>query len=190
MKEEADELAAALDAEEKELEQLRLYRRQRVERLLARRQEILRRIGTDAEDMTKRALRTHPEDPRTQHMRQELDALRVLQERSVLEAQRKIRDLSLKLRESEGEANRLRTQAADTTVLARQLQQAREQLMKREKELTEVRQKSEAERQQNQAAQQALMARLSALEMGMPGATHQSREARSVRLAPWMGLKQ
>ena len=39
------------------------------------------------------------------------------------------------------------------------------------------------------AAQQALLTRLSSLEMGMPGATNQSREARSVRLAPWMGLK-
>ena len=53
----------------------------------------------------------------------------------------------------------------------------------------EERQKTEAERQQHAAAQQALLARLSALEMGLPGATNQSREARSVRLAPWMGLK-
>ena len=114
----------------------------------------------------------------------------MLQERSALEAERKIRDLSTKLRESEGEANRLRAQVADTTVVYRQLQDARQKLMARERELTEERQRSEAERQHNQAAQQALLTRLSALEMGMPGATHQSREARNVRLAPWMGLKQ
>ena len=190
MKEEADELATALEAETKELEALRQYRVKRTERLLARRQEILRRIGTDAEDMTKRALRAHPEDPRTVHLRQELDALRVLQERSALEAERKIRDLSTKLRESEGEANRLRTQVADVGAVYRQLQETRERLMRRERELVEERQRSEAERQHNQAAQQALLTRLSALEMGMPGATHQSREARNVRLAPWMGLKQ
>ena len=72
----------------------------------------------------------------------------------------------------------------------RRIHQARrERLQRREKELMEERQKTEAERQQHAAAQQALMARLSALEMGLPGATNQSREARSVRLAPWMGLK-
>ena len=74
-------------------------------------------------------------------------------------------------------------------ILYRQLQELRERLQRREKELMEERQKTEVERQQHAAAQQALMARLSALEMGLPGATLQSREARSVRLAPWMGLK-
>ncbi len=190
MRDEADELAAALEAEHKEAELLRQYRRERTERLLARRQEILRRIGTDAEDMTRRALKAYPEDPRTTHMRQELDALRILQERSALESERKVRDLSAKLRDSMGEAKRLREQTADVTVIYRQLQEAREKLKMREKELMEERQRSEAERQQHAAAQQALLARLSSLEMGMPGATNQSREARTVRLAPWMGLKQ
>ena len=189
MKEEADELAAALEAENREAEAFRQYRRQRTERLLARRQEILRRLGTDADDMTRRALKAHPEDPRTAHLRQELDALRVLQERSTLEADRRIRELSSKLRESTSEVKRLREQAADVTVIYRQLQDAREKLSAREKDLVEERQKSEIERQQHAAAQQALLTRLSSLEMGMPGATNQSREARSVRLAPWMGLK-
>ena len=189
MKEEADELAAALEAENREAEAFRQYRRQRTERLLARRQEILRRLGTDADDMTRRALKAHPEDPRTAHLRQELDALRILQERSTLEADRRIRELSSKLRESTSEVKRLREQAADVTVIYRQLQDAREKLSAREKELVEERQKSEIERQQHAAAQQALLTRLSSLEMGMPGATNQSREARSVRLAPWMGLK-
>lgn len=189
MKDEADELAAALEAENREAEALREYRRRRIDRLLARRQEILKRIGTDAEDMTRRALRMYPEDPRTAHMRQELDALRVLQERSAQEAERKVRDLAAKLRERDAEVKRLREQAADATVIYRQLQDVREKLMTREKELMEERQKSEAERQQHAAAQQALLARLSSLEMGMPGTTNQSREARNVRLAPWMGLK-
>lgn len=189
MKDEADELAAALEAENREAEALREYRRRRIDRLLARRQEILKRIGTDAEDMTRRALRLYPEDPRTVHMRQELDALRVLQERSAQEAERKVRDLAAKLRERDAEVKRLREQAADATVIYRQLQDVREKLMTREKELMEERQKSEAERQQHAAAQQTLLARLSSLEMGMPGTTNQSREARNVRLAPWMGLK-
>jgi len=189
MKDEADELSCALEAEQKEAEALRQYRRARIERLLARRQEILRRIGTDAEDMTQRALRAHPEDPRTVHMRQELDALRILQERTALEAERKVRDLSAKLRDSVGEANRLRQQSVDLTAVYHQLHETREKLLAREKELMETRQKAEAERQQYAAAQQALLTRLSSLEMGMPGTTQQSREARNVRLAPWMGLK-
>ena len=189
MKDEADDIAAAISEETRELDTLRTIHQARRERLIARRQEILKRIGTDAEDMTRRALLAHPEDPRTAHMRQELEALRLLQEKSAAESDRKIRDLSAKLRERDAEVKRLQQQAADTTVLYRQLQEMRERLQRREKELMEERQKTEAERQQHAAAQQALMARLSALEMGLPGATNQSREARSVRLAPWMGLK-
>ena len=190
MKEEADELAAALEAENREAEALRQYRRQRAERLLARRQEILKHIGTDAEDMTRRALLAHPDDPRTKQLRQELDALRILQEKTALDSEQKIRDLSAKLRERDAEVKRLQQQTGDLTVVYRQLQETREKLQRREKELMEERQKAEEERQQHAAAQQALLTRLSALEMGLPGATHQSREARSVRLAPWMGLKQ
>ena len=189
MKDEADDIAAGIEDETRELDELRRIHQARRERLIARRQEILKRIGTDAEDMTRRALMAHPEDPRTEHMRQELEALRILQEKAALESDRKIRDLSAKLRERDAEANRLRKQAADTTIVFRQLQEMRERLQRREKELMEERQKTEAERQQHAAAQQALLARLADLEMGLPGATNQSREARSVRLAPWMGLK-
>ena len=190
MKEEADELGAALEEEQKELELLRQWRQKRSERLLARRQEILRHIGTDAQDMTKRALKAHPEDPRTVHLRQELDALRVLQERSALESEQRIRDLTARLRERETEATRLRQQAADVTVVYRQLQETRERLKVRERELMEERQRAEAAHQQHAAAQQALMTRLSSLEKGLPGGTNQSREARGVKLAPWMGLRQ
>ena len=189
MKDEADDIAAGIEDETRALDELRRLHQTRRERLVARRQEILKRIGTDAEDMTRRALMAHPEDPRTAHMRQELEALRILQEKAAAESDRKVRDLSAKLRERDAEVKRLQQQAADMTVLYRQLQDVRERLQRREKELLEERQKAEAERRQHAAAQQALMARLSALEMGLPGATNQSREARSVRLAPWMGLK-
>ena len=189
MKEEADELAAAIEAENREAEALRQYRQKRTERLLTRRQEILKHIGTDAEDMTRRALREHPDDPRTKQLRQELDALRILQEKTALESEQKIRDLSAKLRERETEVKRLEQQTGDLTAVYRQLQETREKLQRREKELMEERQKAEEANQQHAAAQQALLTRLSALEMGLPGATNQSREARSVRLAPWMGLK-
>lgn len=189
MKDEADDIAAGIEDETRELDELRRIHQSRRERLMCRRQEILRRIGTDAEDMTRRALFAHPEDPRTEQMRQELEALRLLQEKAALENDRKVRELAAKLRERDAEVNRLRQQAANTTGIYRQLQEVRERLMRREKELMEERQKSEAERQQHAADQQTLLARLSALEMGLPGATNQSREARNVRLAPWMGLK-
>ena len=189
MKEEADDIAAGIEDETRELDELRRIHQARRERLISRRQEILKRIGTDTEDMTRRALKMYPEDPRLVHMRQEVDALRLLQEKSAVESDRKVRDLSAKLRERDAEVKRLQQQAADTTVIYRQLQEVRERLQRREKELMEERQKTEAERQQHAVSQQALMARLSALEMGLPGATNQSREARSVRLAPWMGLK-
>ena len=189
MKDEADELAAAIEAETREMEALREYRRVRAERLMSRRQAILRRIGTDADDMCRRALKEHPEDPRTVHLRQELEAQRLLQEKSVAESGRKIRDLAAKLRERDAEVKRLVQQAADVTVIYRQLQDVREKLMLREKELMETRQRAEAARLQHAAEQQALAARISSLEMGLPGSTNQSREARGVRLAPWMGLK-
>ena len=153
-------------------------------------QEILRRIGTDAEDMTRRALLAHPDDPRTTQLRQELDALRILQEKTMLDSEQKIRDLSARLRERDTEVKRLQQQAGDLTAVYRQLQDTREKLQRREKELVDERQKAEEERQHHAAAQQALLSRLSTLEAGLPGGTHQSREARSVRLAPWMGLKQ
>ena len=108
----------------------------------------------------------------------------------MLDSEQKIRDLSLLLRERDTEVKRLQQQTGDLTAVYRQLQEVREKLQLREKELVDERQKAEAEHQQHAAAQQALLSRLSALEAGLPGATNQSREARNVRLAPWMGLKQ
>ena len=84
---------------------------------------------------------------------------------------------------------RLRQQVKDGAVLMRQIQDLRERLQQREKELLEERQRAEAARQQQIASQQTLLARLSALESGLPGGTDQSREAHGVKLARWMGLK-
>lgn len=190
MREEADELSREMEADARELEELRRLRITRSERLLARRQQILRCIGADADDMTRRALKKHPDDPRMVHLRQELDALRVLQERTAADAERKVGELTSRLRERESEVVRLRQQVGDVGVMARQLQEARERLKARERELVEERQRHEAERHETTAAQQTLLSRLSALEQGLPGGTRQSREARNVRLAPWMGLRQ
>jgi chromosome segregation ATPase len=189
LQDEAEALAQTLEVEKREAEEAQKRWRMRAERLLARRQELLKRIGTDADDMKRRALIAHPEDPRTTNLRRELDALRLLNEKTARENETRLRDLTQKLREKTVEADRLRQMVGDATALSRQIQELRQKLQQREKELMEERQKAEATNQQHAAAQQALLTRLSALEMGLPGATHQSREARSVRLAPWMGLK-
>ncbi len=189
MRDEADDLQATLEAEKKEMEEAQLYWRKRSERLIARRQELLKWVGEDAASMTRRALNVYPEDPRTVYLRQELDALRMLQERSAAEMEQQIRDLSGKLRDKEAEVRRLTQQTSDVAVLYRQLRETNERLQLREKELMEERQKAEIYHRQQEAAQQVLLARISSLELGTPGATHQSREARSVRLAPWMGLQ-
>ncbi len=189
MVEEAEDLARAMEDEKREAEAARQRVRTRADRLLARRQELLRRIGTSADDMTRRALRSHPEDPRLVNLRREYDALKILQERASLEAEQKIRDLTQRWRAASSEADRLRAHLADTATLVRQLQETRERLTRREKELVDERQKGEEERQRHAAAEQALQARLSALESGMPGLTHQSREAHATRFPPWMGLK-
>lgn len=190
MREEADALSEEMKAESRELEEMRQLYVKRNERLLAWRQQILRHIGTDAEDMTRRAIKAYPEDPRTVHLRQELDALRIIQERTAAESEQKIRSLSNRLRERDAEVARLQRQVGDVGAVIRQLQETRERLKTRERELVEERQRSEAERREAAAAQQALLTRLSALEQGLPGATRQSREARNVRLPPWMGLRQ
>jgi len=189
MQDEAADLARTMEDERKEAEEQRKYWAKRADRLLARRQEILKRIGTGPGDMTKRALRACPEDPRTVNLRRELDALRVLQERSALETEQRLRDLTRRLAEKTAEADRLRGQVGDVGVLVRQLTETREKLQLREKELLECRQQIARERREQASSQQVLLARLSQLESGLPGGTVQSREAHAVKLPRWMGLK-
>jgi len=189
MVDEAEDLARTMEDEKRETEAARQRARERAERLLARRQELLKRIGTNADDMTRRALRACPEDPRLVNLRREYDSLKILQERSAFEAEQRIRDLTQRWRAASAEVDRVRAQLADTATLVRQLQETRERLSFREKELLDERRKGEEERQRHAAAEQALLARLSALESGMPGATRQSREAHATRFPPWMGLK-
>ena len=189
LQDEAEALARMLETEKREADEAQKRWRTRAERLLARRQELLRRIGTDADDMKRRALIAHPEDPRTTNLRRELDALRLLNEKTARESEMRLRDLTQKLSEKTVEADRLRQMVGDVTALSRQIQELRQKLQQREKELMEERQRAEEARRQHVATQQTLLARLSALESSLPGNTNQSREARAVKLAPWMGLK-
>lgn len=184
---ESDDLAVAIEAEGKELEALRKWREQRLERLLARRQEILRRLGTDAEDMARRAQKAYPEDPRTVHLRQELEALRLLQEKVAEDNERRTRDLTTRLMASEGEMHRLRQQSSDVAILNSRLKDVSTRLLERERELMELRQILEQERQKHAAEQQTLLTRLSELETS--GNLRQAQEAKNVRLAPWMSFR-
>ena len=191
MRDEADDLERAIAEEKAEAEAAQKRWHARADRLAARRIEILKRIGDDAKDMKSRALRANPVDPRTVQLRQELDALRLVAEKSAFESGQRIKDLTRALNEKTTEASRLAVQVADVKRLQDQIQELRERLQLREKELMEERQASEELRQAAEAAQQSLLKRLSELESGLPGHTDQSREARAQasRFPSWMQLK-
>ena len=79
----------------------------------------------------------------------------------------------------------------DLTQLHAEVQDLREKLHFREKELVTERQHAESARQRDAMNQQTLLARLSQLEspsIGTPQslATNQSREAKMVKLPKWM----
>ena len=187
---EAEDLRLALEDEEHEFEELRKRWRKRADRLMARRQEILKRIGSDAEDMKNRALRMLPPDPRAAQLRQELDAMKIIQERTALETGDRIRDLTRQLAEKSGEADRLAAQVADAQSLRSQIQQLREKLQLRERQMLEQQREVDEMRERNDAAQQALLARISALEGGAASSRHAAVSAEpGPRFPPWMGLK-
>ena len=191
MRGEADDLEKTMAAEKAEAEAAQKRWRERAERLAARRVEILKKIGDDAKDMKQRALRANPADPRTVQLRQELDALRLVSERNAYESGQRIKDLTRALNEKRTEADRLAAQVGDVKRLQEQIRELREKLQLREKELLSERQMNEELRRSNAASQQALLARLSELESGLPGRTNQSREAQAQgsRFPSWMSLK-
>ena len=192
MRDEADDLERAIAEEKAEAEAAQKRWHARADRLAARRVEILKRIGDDAKDMKSRALRANPMDPRTVQLRQELDALRLVAEKNSYESGQRIKELTRALNEKTTEASRLAVQVTDVKRLQDQIQELREKLQLREKELMAERQASEELRRSTEAAQQSLLKRLSELESGLPGGhTDQSREARAQasRFPSWMQLK-
>jgi hypothetical protein len=188
MREEAESLAKLIADETRETEEFRKASQARQDRMQERRQAILRLIGSDADDMVRRARITHPTITRDANLRQDYNALRLLQERVTQEAKNKIDILTERLNKSELEARRLRQQMIDTATLSKQLAETRATLQRREKEIMAERQRFEEERQRFAMERQTLLSRLSTLETGLTGGTNQSREARGVKLAPWMGL--
>ena len=191
MRGEADDLERMMEAEKLEAEAAQKRWRERAERLAARRIDILKKIGDDAKDMKQRALRMNPVDPRTVQIKQELDALRIVAERNAHESGMRIKDLTRSLNERTTEVKRLAVQVEDVKRLQEQIRELREKLQDKDRELQSERQKVEEMRRSNAASQQALLARLSELESGMPGRSNQSKEAhaQASRFPSWMGFK-
>lgn len=191
MQAERDDLDAELADLDAYYEKAIKSRNERREKIAARRRSLVSRLGSDPGDMVQRALAERREDPRMAYLRQERDALRILQEKGQREADYKIRELEARLREARAETDRLRLQSGDVTLLNRQLADFRLRLQQREKELMDERRIADDFRKRAEATEQALLARISTLESGLPGSTMQSREAHQLasRFPPWMGLK-
>ena len=193
MTSEAEELAAIIEAEKKDADEFRRRHEERADKLLDRRRLLLKRAGSNIEDMTRRALVERPEDPRMARMRKEYDAFRQHSEKMALESERKIRELSDQLRTSRAETARVSEGMRDITQLRAEIEDLKVRLQLREKELLESKQANETLRQQQATSQQALMARLASLESPSIGtsstlSTNQSREAKLVKLPSWMRL--
>lgn len=193
MTSEAEELAAIIEAEKKAADEFRRRHEERTDKLLDRRRLLLKRAGSNIEDMTRRALVERPEDPRMARMRKEYDAFRQHSEKMALESERKIRELSDQLRTSRAETARVAEGMRDITQMRAEIEDLKARLQQREKELLEAKQANETMRQHQAANQQALMARLASLESPSIGtsstlATNQSREAKLVKLPSWMRL--
>ena len=194
MKDEAEEIGRMLESEKREFEEFKRRHLERGERLQERRRALLKRSGSNIEDMTRRALLERPEDPRTAQLRKELSELRRVHEHYVLDSESKVRELTERLRQRQAEEKRAEESQKDITELRQEVQSLRERLQTREKELMAERQLSEELRQQQAARQQVLMARLATLESPSIGtaqtlSTNQSRETKQVKLPSWMRLR-
>ena len=190
---EAEELAALIDAEKKDAEEFRRRHQERADRLAERRRTLLVRAGTNIEDMTKKALVSRPEDPRTARIAKEYEEFRRLAERRAADSERQVRDLTERLRLSQAETARAAAGERDLTQMRAEIEELRARLQTREKELLSEKQANETMRQHQAASQQAMMARLAALESPSIGtaqslSTNQSREARLVKLPSWMRI--
>ena len=194
MQDEISELDGVMAGEQAEFEEFRRRHQARADRLAERRREILRRSGGNIEEMTRRALVERPEDPRTAQLRRELEELRRVHEKSVLDNEAKVRSLNDSLRREQTDRARASQDMRDVKELREEAQRLREKLQLAEKELLNERQRSEELRQREAMGKQALMARLATLEsptLGTASAagTNQSREAKLVKLPSWMRLK-
>ncbi len=193
LKSESEEIATLLEAEKKEFEEYKRRYQERADRLMERRRNVLRRTGANIEEMTHKALMERPEDPRTAHLRKELDELRTRTERQILDYQTQIRTLEESVRINRADIARGTEMDKDITQLRQEIESVRAQLKLREKDLLEARQLNEELSHKQAMKEQTLMARLASLESPSIGtsssmATNQSREAKQVKLPSWMRL--
>jgi len=190
---EAEELAAIVEAEKKEAEAFARRHAERADRLMERRRTLLKRAGANIEEMTRRALVERPEDPRAVRLRKEYEEFRRQSEKKLADDERRIRELGDQLRTSQAETARVAAGMRDVTQLRGEIEDLKARLQHREQELLSEKQSNESLRQQQATSQQALMARLMALEspsIGTPQSlsTNQSREAKLVKLPSWMRI--
>ena len=191
---ETKELEQVLDREKREFEEIKKRYAERADRLQERRRELLKRSGANLEDMTRRALLSRPEDPRTTQLRRELDELRRTHEHAMLDNADKVRALEAQLRQMQDERKRTAEGQRDVAQLQAEMQTLRELVQTREKELLNERQRNEELVRQQATRQQTLLARLASLESPSIGtssslATNQSREAKQVKLPGWMSFR-
>jgi hypothetical protein len=189
---EVAELAAALEREKTQAEQLKTWSAQRQQSLQERRQKLLKHLGGSPGEMTRRAVREQPSDPQLARLRAELENLRVTYQREVRLAETKEREWQERLNALESEGTRLRAQVVAGEKKAQRVQELEELAGRREHELVLERKNREEEREQFEANQRALLMRIETLERSAkPGTPEeiQSAEARSVKLASWMRLK-
>ena len=194
LKGEIGDFDAQLERERREFEESRRLHQARLDRLEERRRILLKRAGNNIEDMTRRALLERPEDPRTVQLRKELEDLRRTHEQAMLDRDERIRVLAEQLRLRRADEARAAESMRDVKQLRQEVEGLRERLQAREKELLAERQRNEEIGRQQATRQQALLARLEALESPSIGtsatmSTNQSREARQVRLAGWMSFR-
>ena len=193
LKGEAEELARTADIEKREFEEIKKRYAERSERLQERRREIIRRSGANIEEMTRRALRERPEDPRTVQLRKEFEALKRAADRQRIDSEARIQELEGQLSRYKADDRRVAAGMKDVAQLRQELEIVREQLRVREKDLLAERQRNEELARNEATRQQVLLARLASLESPSIGtsqslATNQSREAKQVKLPSWMRL--
>ena len=189
MQMEADDIARTLEQERREAENARQVWLKREDRLLARRQELLKKIGDGPTNMLRRAVGDRPDDAQTIHLREELENLKQIHEQMMREAERRAQEATEKLRRYEAENSRLRNSSTQDVLTATQVQQLRDELTKREKEIVELRQSVAKAERARAVMEQTMQARINTMESAplLPNfETTQAREAKTVKLASWM----
>ena len=192
MQMEADDIARALEQEKRDAENARQVWLKREDRLLARRRELLKKIGDGPSNMLRRAVGDMPDSPKTVRLQEELDTLKQMHEQMMHEADRRLREAAEKISRYEADLTRMRASSSAGTMASAQMQQLRDQLAKREQDVVELRRQVATAERAKAVLEQTMQARIRTIE-GSPMLpnieTNQSAESKHVRLAAWMGFR-